>query len=140
MAQLGAGVAGQLLALWDRRSFDVALLGWRGRPERVARDSWLLGTGLSAPVVMLITQAVVTTRLAAGPSRAATRVLGALGAAMTSGYLVEREFRDALGPAGWDPVVTPVAVAGSGLSAVMAVIGLGAGALTPPRWRPPPPA
>ena len=56
-AQLVAGISGQLVALRERRSFDIALLGWRGQPDRVARDSWLLGTGLSAPVVMLSTQA-----------------------------------------------------------------------------------
>ena len=90
-AQLAAGMAGQFVALRDRRSFDIALIGWRGRPERVARDSWLLGTGLSAPVVMLATQAVTTSRLAAGPSRRAARTLGVLGAAMAGGYLGERE-------------------------------------------------
>jgi hypothetical protein len=99
-AQLAAGMAGQFVALRDRRSFDIALIGWRGRPERVARDSWLLSTGLSAPVVMLATQAVTTSRLAAGPSRRAARTLGVLGAAMAGGHLVEREFRAVLPPGG----------------------------------------
>lgn len=71
-----AGVAGQLVALREGRSFDIALVGWRGQPERVARDSWLLGTGLSAPVVMLAVQAAATVRLGAGPSLTATRTLG----------------------------------------------------------------
>jgi len=52
-AHLSAGVAGQLVALRDGRAFDIALVGWRGQPERVFRDSWLIGTGWSAPVVML---------------------------------------------------------------------------------------
>ncbi len=124
--QLGAGVVGQLVALRDGRAFDIALLGWQGRKDRVAHDSWLLGTGLSAPVVMLTTQAIATTRLAVGPSRQATRVLGALGATMTGGYLVEQEFRDVLSPDGWDPVVTPVAAVGFVLSVTMAVMGLSA--------------
>jgi hypothetical protein len=38
---------------------------------------------------------------------------------MSAGYLVEREFRRALTPAGWDPVVTPVAAAGFALSVLM---------------------
>ena len=118
-AQLAAGLGGQLIARRDGRAFDIAVLGWRGRPEHVARDSWLLGTGLSAPVVMLTTQAVATARLAAGPSDLATRVLGALGLTMSVGYLVEREFRQALRRSGWDPVVTPVAAAGFGLAVVM---------------------
>ena len=92
-AQLAAGVAGQLIALRDGRSFDIALLRWRGEPENVLKDSWLQGTGLSAPIYMLATQAVATTRLATAPSPVATRTLGVLGAAMTCGYLVEREFQ-----------------------------------------------
>ena len=123
-AQLAAGVAGQIVALRDRRPFDIALIGWRGRPERVARDSWLLGTGLSAPISMLTVQAVVTTRLATGPSDGAARALGALGAMNVCGYLIEREFRTALSPGGWDPVVTPVAAAGFALALVMAGLGL----------------
>ena len=86
--------------LRDRRSFDITLLRWRGRPELVAHDSWLLGTGLSAPVAMLVTQAVATVRLAAGPSQVATRTLGGLGATMAGGYLIERELRVTLSPGG----------------------------------------
>ena len=123
-AQLAAGLAGQVIALREERSFDIALLGWRGQPGRVAHDSWLLGTGLSAPVVMLATQAAATVRLATTPSRTATRVLGALGATMTCGYLVEREFRSAVDPAGWNATTTPIATAGFTLAAAMAVLGL----------------
>ncbi|HZJ07267.1 MAG TPA: hypothetical protein VFD59_17605 [Nocardioidaceae bacterium] len=122
--QLGAGVAGQLIALRDSRSFHIALIGWQGRTDRVAHDSWLLGTGLSAPVVMLTAQAIATARLAAGPSPNARRILGALGAAMTGGYLIEQEFRDVLSSSGWDPLVSPVAAVGFGLSATMALVGL----------------
>ncbi len=123
-AQLATGVAGQLIAVRDRRSFDIALLRWRGEPENVIEDSWLLGTGLSAPISMLATQAVATIRLATAPSPAATRTLGVLGAAMTCGYLVEREFRSAFSPAGMDPTVTPVAAVGFALSVAMARSGL----------------
>ena len=123
-AQLAVGVAGQLIAVRDRRSFDVALLRWRGRPENVRKDSWLLGTGLSAPITMLATQAVLTIRLATAPSPVVSRTLGALGAAMACGYLVEREFRSAFSPAGLDPAVTPVAAAGFALSVAMARSGL----------------
>lgn len=123
-AQLAAGTAGQIVALRDRRPFDVAVVGWRGRPERVGRDSWLLGTGLSAPVVMLGAQATATVRLAAGPSRVATGTLGVLGAAMIGGYLIEREVRTAMTPAGFDPAVTAVAGVAIALAALMAVLGL----------------
>lgn len=126
-AQLAAGAAGQIVALRERRSFDIALLGWRGRPSRVAHDSWLLGTGLSAPVTMLVTQALATVRLALAPSDVAARTLGGLGAAMSAGYLVEAEFRRAVSPGGIDPVVTPVAVAGFTLAVAMAVLGRAGG-------------
>jgi len=124
--QLGAGVTGQLVALRDSRAFNIAFIGWRGRKDRVAHDSWLLGTGLSAPVVMLTAQAIATMRLAVAPSPPAERILGALGAAMTGGYLIEREFRDVLSPTGWDPFVTPVAAVAFVLSAAMALVGLSA--------------
>jgi hypothetical protein len=90
----------------------------------VARDSWLLGTGLSAPVVMLTAQVVFTTQLALSSSPRATRILGVLGAAMSGGYLIEQEFRDALSPGGWDRHITPVAAAGFVLSVSMAFVGL----------------
>jgi hypothetical protein len=121
--QLAAGVAGQRVALRDGRPFDIALLRWRGDPRRVARDSWLFGTGLSAPVVMLAAQAALTTCLAARPSRNATLSLGALGAAMSAGYLVEKEFRSALSPGGWNLAVTPIAATGLALALTMAVLG-----------------
>jgi hypothetical protein len=123
-AQLAAGVAGQLVALRDGRSFDIAFLDWRGRPDRVARDSWLFGTGLSAPIVLLITQGVMTARLAARPSQGLMRTLGGLGAAMAGGYLIEKEFRGAMSPSGWDPVVTPIAGAAFVLALTMGVVGL----------------
>jgi energy-converting hydrogenase Eha subunit A len=122
--QLAAGIAGHLVALRERRGFDIALLGWRGQPERVVRDSWLLGTGLSAPVIMLSIQAAAIIRLARRPSHTATRVLGILGATMTSGYLIEQEFRAALSPTGWNTTTTPIATAGFTLAIPMAVIGL----------------
>src|SRR5689334_1777620 len=123
-AQLAAGIAGQTLAVRRRLAFDIALISWCGRPDRVAHDTWLLGTGVSAPVTMLATQAGATARLAIGPVQQAERVLGLLGAAMVGGYLVEREFRAAMKPSGWDGAVTPVALAGAGLAAVMAALGL----------------
>lgn len=122
--QLAAGISGQLVALRERRPFDVVLVGWRGQADRVARDSWLLGTGLSAPVAMLATQAAATAVLATRPSRTAQRVLGTLGATMTCGYLIEREFRAAVFPSGWNTTTTPIATAGVTVAIAMAVSGL----------------
>jgi len=102
----------------------VALLGQRGRPEDVVRDSVFNGTALSAPITMLLTQAVATVRLANSPSPVAARTLGVLGATMTCGYLVEREFRTAFTSSGVDRVITPLAAAGFALSIAMARSGL----------------
>jgi hypothetical protein len=123
-AQLIAGVAGQALAVRQRLAFDIAVLRWRGSADRVARDTWLFGTGLSAPVTMLVTQASATARLATRPDPLAERVLGLLGSAMVAGYLVEREFRAVMRPSGWDRALTPVALAGAGLAALMAGLGV----------------
>ena len=43
---------------------------------------------------------------------------------MACGYLIEKEFRRALVPGRWDPVVTPIAGAGFTLALAMAVLGL----------------
>jgi hypothetical protein len=50
--------------------------------------------------------------------------LGALGAAMIGGYLIEHETRTALAPGGADGIVTPVVAAGLGLCVPMAGLGL----------------
>lgn len=123
-AQLVAGIAGQLLARRRGLAFDIAVIGWKGRPDRVAGDSWLLGTGLSAPVTMLAAQAAATAHFAATGSQNSARALGLLGAAMVGGYLVEQEFRTAMTPATWDGAVTPVAAAGFALAVAMGRLGL----------------
>jgi hypothetical protein len=124
-AQLIAGTAGHLLALKRRLAYDIAPISWRGQPRHVGRDSWLMGTALSAPVVMLAAQAAATARLAtSGGGPAAARTLGVLGATMVGGYLLEREVRTVLTPSHWDPAETPVVVAGAGLALAMARLGL----------------
>jgi hypothetical protein len=82
-----------------------------------------MGTAFSAPTPMLAAQAWATARLAAGPHDGARRTLGALGAAMVPGALLERADRHRLRPSGWDPLETPVVAGGLGLAAAMAVLG-----------------
>lgn len=53
-AQLASGLGGMALAIRRRHAFDVPF--WRGQPSAVGRDCVLLGTALSAPVVMLAAQ------------------------------------------------------------------------------------
>jgi hypothetical protein len=121
--QLGVGLAGVALAVRRRRAFDIP--GWRGQQSTVGRDSLLMGTALSAPAAMLVTQAGATVALLRRPDGAApARVLGGLGAAMVAGYLVERLGRRRLHASGWDAAESPTVIAGLGLAAAMALLGL----------------
>jgi len=121
-AQLATGVGGLALALRRRHAFDIPFM--HGQESAVGRDSLLMGTALSAPAVMLGAQAGAITALLRGPSPAARRVLGGLGAAMVAGYLAERLVRHRLAPSGWDAAESPVIVAGISLAAAMALLGL----------------
>jgi len=120
-AQLAVGLLGQVVALRRRTPYDLPFVS--GRPEHVGRDSLWMGTAYSAPAPMLAAQAAAIRSLAQGPDDGARRALGALGALMVPGYLMERSDRRRLRPSGWDAVETPIAVAGLGLAAAMAVLG-----------------
>ena len=122
-AQLATGVGGLALALRRRHAFDIPFM--HGQESAVGRDSLLMGTALSAPAVMLGAQAGAIAALLRGPSPAARRLLGGLGAAMVAGYLAERLVRHRLTPSGWEAAESPVIVAGISLAAAMALIGLG---------------
>jgi len=110
------------VAIRRHRAFDLPF--WHGQESAVSRDSLLMGTALSAPVMMLGAQAWATAALARRPDPAAQRVLGGLGAAMAAGYLAERLVRQRLLPSGWDAAETPVITAGMSLAVVMALLGL----------------
>jgi pimeloyl-ACP methyl ester carboxylesterase len=94
-----------------------------GRADAIARDTILKGTALSAPVSNLLVQAALTAMVARRPSRGAARALGGLGALQVAGYLGERLVRRRLRPSGWDPVESPLVVAGIGLAGAMAALG-----------------
>jgi hypothetical protein len=123
VAQLAVGVAGQLVAVRQGRSFEI--FRWHGDPKGVARESWYMGTGLSAPVDMMAVHAAATAVLVGRQSRRAAGTLGTLGATMAAGYLIENKFRSAMRRPGKDPVVTAVGGAGFILAVAMAVIGVG---------------
>jgi hypothetical protein len=127
--QLGAGGLGLAVAIRRRHAYDFLLFPFRGSPEHVVRDSVLMGTALSAPATMLVTQAVATVLLArgnltGGDTGPADRVLGVLGAAMVAGYLGEALVRRRLRPSGFDPLETPLVTTGVVLAATMAGLGL----------------
>jgi hypothetical protein len=121
-AQLASGLCGLALALRRRHAFDIPF--WRGQESTVGRGSLLMGTALSAPVVMLGAQAGAIAALLRRPDPAAGRLLGGLGATMVAGYLAERLVRRRLMPSGWDTAESPVVAAGTSLAAAMALIGL----------------
>ena len=120
-AQLATGVAGVVLAPRRRRPYDVFWM--HGRADAVARDTILRGTARSAPVSNLLAQAALTA-VARRPNRGAARALGGLGALQVAGYLGERFVRRRLRPPGWDAVESPLVLAGIGLAAAMAALGL----------------
>ena len=121
-AQLLSGLGGMALAIRRRHAFDIPF--WRGEPSAVGRDCVLIGTALSAPVVMLAVQAWAIAAVLRRPDAAAGRTLGGLGAVMIAGYLAERLVRQRLTRAGWDTTETPVVVAGMSLATAMALTGL----------------
>ena len=119
VAQLASGLAGMSVAVRRRHPYDFLML--HGSADSVRRDSILMGTALSAPVVMLAAQGVATARLVQQQSRRAERMLGALGALLVVGYLGETLVRRRLQPSGWDSVESPLAATSLALAAAMAV-------------------
>ena len=120
-AQLGAGVAGMVVALRRVHPYDV--LWMHGQPDAIARDTLFKGTALSAPVSTLVTQAALTAVMARRPSQRAARGLRIVGLTMVAGYLGERLVRQRLRPAGWDTLESPLIIAALGLSVGMAALG-----------------
>ena len=135
--QLTTGIVGLAVALKRRHPYDVPML--HGRPDRVAHDSVVMGTALSAPLYMLSVQWLATRRLRGGAGHPWDRVLGGLGAAMVAGYLGEALVRHRLQRSGYNFVETPLVAVAIGLSGAMAVLGLtsgsGDGVDTGPRSR-----
>jgi hypothetical protein len=135
LAQLVCGLTGMAVAIRRGHAYDVGFL--KGMPGRVARDSILSGTALSAPVTMLTAQAALTTAVSARDSARAVIGLRVLGALMASGYLAERLVRHRLSRRGWDRLESPLVIAGVGLSVGMTLASGPARGVTGPR-RPPP--
>jgi len=83
-----------------------------------------MGTGLSAPVVMMAVHVAATTVLVRRRSRRAAGTLGTLGATMVAGSLIENELRSAMRRPLKDPVVTAVGGTGFILAVAMAFLGV----------------
>jgi hypothetical protein len=68
--QLLAGTVGQLLALQRGLAFNIALIGWKGRSDRVATDSWLRRAAIShaCPIAVVCGQAWLSRRWDRSPT------------------------------------------------------------------------
>jgi hypothetical protein len=120
--QLCVGVLSMSVALKRRLPYDLPLL--HGQPEHVARDSMLVGTALSAPVVMLTVQGVAITRLYRNGGRGARLLVGVLGATTVGGYLGESLVRQRLRRSTCDPLETPLVTIGILVAGAVAALGL----------------
>jgi hypothetical protein len=121
-AQLASGVAGMVVALRRNHPYDVFWM--HGQPDRIARDTIVKGTALSAPVSNLLTHGSMTAVVVRRPSRRGQQALGGLGALLVAGYLGKRLVRQRLRPSGWEALESPLLVVAIGLAVVMAVLGL----------------
>jgi hypothetical protein len=118
-AHLAVQAAGLVVAVRRRRNYDIGFL--RGSPAHVVRDSFWAGTAYSAPAYLIAAQWWATARLRGQPDDGARRLLGMLGVLYGPGYLCERYVRAHLRR--FDPVETPIALAGVALAAAMGVLG-----------------
>jgi hypothetical protein len=129
LAQLACGLTGMAVAIRRGHAYDVGFM--KGTPERVARDSLYIGTALSAPVTMLVSQAALTTVVAIRGSAWAASGLQVLGTLMASGYLAERLVRHRLSRCGWETFESPLVAAGVGLAVAMCLLDRQPGARQP---------
>jgi hypothetical protein len=118
--QLAAQVAGHVVALRRRRTFDVPFMA--GSPEHMVRDWLWFGTAYSTPPYLLGPQVWAIARLLRGPDVRARRVLRWLGTGLMLGDPSERWNRIRVRPGGLDPLETPIVAAGWGCATAMAVL------------------
>ncbi|WP_156971217.1 hypothetical protein [Knoellia sinensis] len=124
-AQLTAGLVGEAIAARRGRPSDPMLGHWNLPRDHMVRNAIVLGTGQSAPNIMMMTQAVAAAQLARDGSPRARRTLGVLGAIMIGGYLIERE--TPLWSGHRDALATPVFATGLAGAIAMALLGLRGG-------------
>jgi hypothetical protein len=92
-AQLGMGLVGLRKAVRDGTAYDLGFR--RGSPATTKRDLLFMGTNLSAPVWMLLAQALATVLLMTRHRSRAAKALGILGVMMSLGYPAEKSVRQA---------------------------------------------
>ena len=118
--QLGLGLLGVRKALRDGTEYDLGFL--RGSPATMKRDLLFMGTNLSAPLWMLLAQALATVLLMTRHRSRAAKTLGILGVMMSLGYPAEKSVRQA-----WrhpNRSITALTVVAELLAVSMAWLGL----------------
>jgi hypothetical protein len=113
-------VAGARKAIRDNVPYELPFK--QGKPEDVARDMWIMGSGLSAPWPLLGAHAAGTVLLLARPRPWLRRPVGVLGAAYVVGILGERATRESFRHPGRK--ATPRIAFTLALAAAMALLGL----------------
>src|SRR5829696_6591785 len=114
------GLVGLRKALHEGTEYDLGFL--RGSPATTKRDLWFMGTNLSAPLWMLLAQALATVLLTTRHRSRAAKALGILGVMMSLGYPAEKSVRQA-----WrhpNRSITALTVVAELLAAAMAWLGL----------------
>ncbi len=66
----------------------------RRKPENVARDMWIIGSGMAAPWPMIAAHAVGTAALFQRERPWLRRAIGGIGLSYVAGYLLERNVRE----------------------------------------------
>jgi hypothetical protein len=118
--QLGLGLRGVRKALREGTEYDLGFL--RGSSATMKRDLLFMGTNLSAPVWMLLAQALATVLLMTRHRSRAATTLGILGVMMSIGYPAEKSVRQA-----WrhpNRSITALTVVAELLAVAMAWLGL----------------
>ena len=119
--QLASGLAGFVIAVNRQLPADPVGVHLHIPRTHLVRNSLVLGTGESAPLLMVAAQGWATCRLMRGPDETARRALRVLGVAMVGGYLIERG--SPLWPGHrerWATTAFAVGLAASGAMAVLA--------------------
>ena len=118
--QLGLGLLGVRKALREGTEYDLGFL--RGSSATMKRDLLFMGTNLSAPLWMLLAQALATVLLMTRHRSRAAKTLGILGVMMSLGYPAEKSVRQA-----WrhpNRSITALTVVAELLAVSMAWLGL----------------
>lgn len=116
-------VVGFRKALKEKIPYDIGFM--KGSAEHIARDQITLGSALSPPTLMMVTQAAGTARMFKNRGTGAASLLGVLGLAMSIGFSMERVFHESVRNP--NRSITPIVAGGELTAIVMAILGFALG-------------